>query len=63
MKTNNEHISFRLSATDKAHVATIAEALTNDLTRPRVSASEALRAALRIAAGSLTLAPTPAVGA
>jgi hypothetical protein len=59
---NVEHISFRLSAADSANLAAIAAALTDDVKRPQVSTSDALRAALRIAAGSLTLrAPTAGV--
>jgi hypothetical protein len=51
-----DHISFRLSADDSANLAAIAEALTDLVTRPHVSVSDALRASLRIAAANLTAA-------
>ncbi len=60
---NVEHISFRLSAIDSANLAAIAAALTDDLKRPQVSTSDALRAALRIAAGILTLPAASSMGA
>jgi hypothetical protein len=58
---NTEHISFRLSADDSANLTAVATALTHDVMRPHVSVSDALRASLRIAAGSLKPAPAEAV--
>lgn len=50
-----DRVTIRLSVDDAANVATIAAALTDGTLRPHVSTSDAVRSALRIAAGSLTL--------
>ena len=46
-------VSIRLSTDDVANLDAITAAMTDPMTRPRVSISDAFRAALRIAAGSL----------
>lgn len=55
-------ITFRLSDADEANVAAISAAMTDGTMRPRVSLSDAIRAALRIAAASLTVATTATAG-
>ncbi len=49
-------ITFRLTADDEANVAAITAAMQDTTLRPRVSLSDTVRAALRIAAGTLTAA-------
>lgn len=48
--------ALRLSAEDRANLDALSASLTDDVRRPRVSLSETIRAALRIAAGTLTAA-------
>ena len=47
---NDERLALRLSADDRAHLAALTANLTDAVLRPRVTMSEAVRAALRIAA-------------
>jgi RNA:NAD 2'-phosphotransferase (TPT1/KptA family) len=54
MPNDADFISFRLSATDVSNLDAITAALIDPVTRPRVSISEAVRTALRVAAVSLT---------
>ncbi len=48
-----DRIALRLSAEDRANLAALNASLTDDVRRPRVSQSDTVRAALRIAAGSV----------
>ena len=49
--------AVRLSATEATHLDAIIAAMTDPVTRPNVSISDAFRVALRIAAASLAVAP------
>ena len=45
-----DRIALRLSPEDRANLAALAAGLTDDVRRPRVTQSDTVRAALRIAA-------------
>lgn len=45
-----DRIALRLSPEDRANLAALAAGLTDDVRRPRVTLSDTVRAALRIAA-------------